>query len=95
MFTSYMLKDLKASGCETEICFITDKQIENDALAFDVPVLLETEKWPTVDAMILTDVRHENKYRAGLEDKSGVPVISLETILKESGKFDGGNRNDI
>lgn len=95
VFTSYMLKDLKASGCETEICFITDKQIENDALVFDVPVLLETEKWPTVDAMILTDVRHENKYRARLEDKSGVPVISLETILKESGKFDGGNRNDI
>lgn len=90
VFTSYVLKDLKAAGSSIEIKFIADKHIEDDALMFDMPVLHEKDEWPAVDMILLTDVRHETKYRTALEKKSGVPVISLETILTESGKFRGG-----
>jgi len=90
VFTSYMLKDLKTSGSDVEVRFITDKKIAKDSLEFDVAVLSENEIWPKVEAVIMTDVRHEHKYRAELEERSGVPVISLETILTESEKFHGG-----
>ncbi len=90
VFTSYMLKDLKAAGSDVEVVFIADKHLENDALVFDVPVLSLEEKWPEVEALIMTDVRREHKYHTALAEKCGVPVISLETILEESGKFHGG-----
>lgn len=90
VFTLYLLKDLKAAGSKIEVSFISDKHRKKDALEFEVPVLGDNDPWPETDAIILTDVRHEHKYRMGLESKSGVPVISLETILEETGKFHGG-----